>query len=83
MMRRSSNQEKEFTFAWSFMHEVGTVPANVPTLPPTVAVPNTLWSMPPVTLTEKERLTNATTILSILCESAVLEPYLKSLLSAK
>lgn len=87
MMRRS-NQDKDFSFPWSLIHEMGGVAASNASsstllLPPSGGAPNTLWSMPPVSLSEKERMSNSTAILSLLCDSAVLEPYLKSLLSAR
>ena len=84
MMRRVAHQDtkNDFSFAWSLIHEMGAVAAGNATLQAPVHI-NTMWSMPPVNLTEKERRTNAATILSLICESPVLEPYLKPLLSAK
>ena len=84
MMRRVAHQDtkNDFSFAWSLIHEMGAVAAGNATLQAPVLI-NTMWSMPPVNLTEKERRTNAATILSLICESPVLEPYLKPLLSAK
>jgi len=78
-LMRSGN-EKEFSFAWSLLQDMGATGGAPTTLS---AEPNTLWSMPPVHLTDKDRKTNALNILNVFCESPVLEPYLKSLLSTK
>lgn len=79
MMRRVANQD--FSFAWSLIHEMGAVASgNASLQAPSV---NSMWSMPPVSLTDRERRHNATTILTTICESPILEPYLKPLLSTK
>lgn len=82
MMRRVAHQDKDFSFAWSLIHEMGAVAAGNTTLQSPASVAS-MWSMPPVNLSDKERRNNATTILNMLCESPVLEPYLKPLLSSK
>lgn len=79
---RRSNQDKDLhAFAWSFISEMGAVAAGAASVIPQSNT--SLWSMLPVHLTEKERMTNSASILNVLCESHLLEPYLKTLLSTK
>lgn len=79
--RRGAPQDKDFTFAWSLIHEMGAVAAGNSGLHGMPAA--TMWSMPPVSCSDKERRSNAASLLNILCESALIEPCLRSLLSSK
>lgn len=82
MGRRSNSQDRDFSFAWSLIHEMGSVAVGAPAVPVQPAVAS-LWSMMPVNLTDRERMANACTILGILCELPVLEMELKNLLSMR
>lgn len=79
--RTSAGPDKDFTFAWSLIHEMGAVAAGNASLQPTPV--STMWTMPAVSLSDKERRYNASTILKILCDSPLLEPCLRTLLSAR
>lgn len=82
MMRAGTSvpPEKDFSFAWSLIHEMGAVPAGAA---PLQHHGHSMWTMPPVSLSDKERRVNAAAILDVLCESPLLEPCLRTLLSSK
>ena len=83
MVRRgaAAPPDKDYTFAWSLIHEMGAVAAGSASIQPSAT--NSMWTMPAVTLSDKERRYNATSILNMLCESPLLEPCLRNLLSAR